>query len=171
MNAEQAGGDPGGTGQPSEEELRAAYEAEIKRIRVEHVLIEQVVSLVNLGMRRTGLAPGTEDERDVEQVRLAIEAVRALLPLLDQTAAPQATQIREALTQLQFAYVKLGGNAQSPPAPGEAAPGGPRPERREPGILDGAPAGAGPLQARRRRPGSAQRAPVDSGPVSAFILL
>ena len=49
----------------SEEELRAAYEAEIKKIRVEQVLLEQVVTLVNLGMRRTGLAPGTEDERDL----------------------------------------------------------------------------------------------------------
>ena len=35
--------------QPTEEELRAAYEAEIKKIRVEQILLEQVVSLVNLG--------------------------------------------------------------------------------------------------------------------------
>ena len=52
------------TDQPSEEELRAAYEAELKQIRVEQILLEQVVTLVNLGMRKTGLAPGTEDERD-----------------------------------------------------------------------------------------------------------
>ena len=44
--------------QPTEEELRAAYEAEIKKIRVEQILLEQVVSLINLGMRRTGLSPG-----------------------------------------------------------------------------------------------------------------
>jgi hypothetical protein len=49
------------TDQPSEDELRAAYEAEIKKIRIEQILLEQVVSIVNLGMRRTGLAPGTED--------------------------------------------------------------------------------------------------------------
>ena len=55
---------------PTEEELRAAYEAEIKKIRVEDVLLEHVVTLVNLGMRRTGLQPGTEKERDVEQVRV-----------------------------------------------------------------------------------------------------
>ena len=69
--------------QPSEEELRAAYEAELKRLRVEHVLLDNVVALVNLGMRRTGLVPGTEDERDPAQVRTAIEAIRALLPVLD----------------------------------------------------------------------------------------
>ena len=43
--------------QPTEEELRAAYEAEMKRLRVEQVLLESVVSLVNIGMRRSGLAP------------------------------------------------------------------------------------------------------------------
>jgi hypothetical protein len=110
--------------QPSEEELRAAYEAELKKIRIEQILLEQVVSLVNLGMRKTGLSPGTEDERDVGQVRLAIEAVRALLPLIDQAAPPQAAAIRDALSQLQLAFVRLGGNAESEPArPG--APGGP----------------------------------------------
>ena len=51
--------------QPTEEELRAAYEAEIKKIRVEQILLDQIVSLINLGMRRTGLSPGTEDERDL----------------------------------------------------------------------------------------------------------
>src|ERR1700743_2731373 len=96
--------------QPTEEELRAAYEAEIKKIRVEQILLDQVVSLVNLGMRRTGLSPGTEDERDLAQVRLSIEAVRALLPLIEQAAPPQAAPIRDALSQLQMAFVRLGGS-------------------------------------------------------------
>jgi hypothetical protein len=96
--------------QPTEEELRAAYEAEIKKIRVEQILLDQVVSLVNLGMRRTGLSPGTEDERDLGQVRMSIEAVRALLPLIEQAAPPQAAPIRDALSQLQLAFVRLGGS-------------------------------------------------------------
>ena len=78
--------------EPSEEELRAAYEAELKRLRVEHVLLDNVVTLANLGMRRTGLAPGTEDERDPAQVRLAIEAIRALLPLLEQAAPTRSAR-------------------------------------------------------------------------------
>ena len=94
---------------PTEEELRAAYEAQIKQIRVEHVLLEHVVTLANLGLRRTGLAPGTEDERDPDQVRLAIESIRALLPLLEQSMPEQAAQIRDALSQLQLAFVKIGG--------------------------------------------------------------
>ena len=113
------------TDQPSEEELRAAYEAELKKIRVEQILLEQVVTLINLGMRRTGLQPGTEDERDPDQVRIAIEAVRALMPLVEGAAGPQAPAIREALSQMQLAYVRLGGEAPAGSGTGGAdAPGG-----------------------------------------------
>jgi hypothetical protein len=125
--------------QPSEEELRAAYEAEIKRIRVEHVLLEHVVTLVNLGMRRTGLAPGTEPERDPGQVKLAIEAVRNLLPLLEQTAPEQIKPIRDALSQLQLAYVRIGGQ---PAGEGAAQPGAPASEAAGAAAgVAGAPAG------------------------------
>jgi hypothetical protein len=145
MSTEQAGGDPMSTSnpEPTEEELRAAYEEEIKKIRVEQVVLEQVVSLVNLGMRRTGLAPGTEGERDPSQVRLAIEAIRALMPLIEQFAPQQADPIRDALSQLQLAFVRLGGAtepaAASPPT--GAGPAAPPP-----------PAGAGPAASPPHRP-------------------
>src|SRR5437588_3649719 len=103
-------------GEPTEEELRAAYETEIKKLRVEHLVLENVVTLANLGMRRTGLVPGTEPERDPEQVRLAVEAIRALLPLLEKSAPQQIAPIREALSQLQLAYVRIGEAPGSPPA-------------------------------------------------------
>jgi len=141
--------------QPSEEEMRAAYEAEVKRIRVEHVLLDQVVSLINLGMRRTGLAPGTEDERDVGQVRLAIESVRVLLPLLEQSAAPQAGQIREALSQLQLAFVKLGGAPEAP----SAGPGQPAAATGRPAAASSSP--GAPAQA---RPAPDPAEPGDGGP-------
>jgi hypothetical protein len=134
------GGEPGGGRPPTEEELRAEYEAQIKKLRVEHVLLEHVVTLANLGLRRTGLAPGTEDERDPEQVRLAIEAIRMLLPLLEESMPEQAAQIKDALSQLQFAFVKIGGapgapadsHAEQPSEPaaeGPAATQQPEPEQ------------------------------------------
>jgi hypothetical protein len=115
--------------QPSEEELRAAYEAELKQLRVEHVLLDNVAALANLGMRRTGLAPGTESERDPAQVRLAIESLRALLPVLEQAAPTQIAAIRDAVSQLQMAYVRIApeAGAGAPDAgadPGGAPPGG-----------------------------------------------
>jgi hypothetical protein len=151
------------TGQPSEEEMRAAYEAELKRIRVEQILLEQVVTLINLGMRRTGLQPGTEDERDPEQVRIAIEAVRALLPLVEDAAGPQAGAIREAVSQMQLAYVRLGGQGPAPDAgpegsesPDEPAP--PPPTGAGPGSEPAPPPGQDPPDPDRPGdPGPAQR--------------
>jgi hypothetical protein len=93
----------------TEEELRAAYEQQLKSIRVEHVLIEEVVTLINLGMRRTGLMQGAEDERDPTEVQLAIEAVRRLAPLIEAIAPEQAKPLKDALSQLQMAYVQIGG--------------------------------------------------------------
>jgi hypothetical protein len=129
--------------QPSEEELRAAYEAELKRLRVEHVLLDNVAALVNLGMRRTGLVPGTEEERDPAQVRLAIEAVRAMLPVLEQAAPDQIGAIRDAVSQLQIAFVKIGGQPgaatgestggpEGPAQPGSQPPPSPSPESDPP---------------------------------------
>jgi hypothetical protein len=111
--------------QPSEEELRAAYEAELKRLRVEHVLLDNVAALVNLGMRRTGLVSGTEEERDPDQVRLAIEAIRALLPVLEQAAPEQIGAIRDAVSQLQLAFVRIGGQPATAAPGGAGRPGGP----------------------------------------------
>ena len=145
------------TQEPSEDELRAAYEAEIKKIRIEQIVLEQIVSLVNLGMRRTGLAPGTEDERDIDQVRVAIDAVRALLPLIEQSAPPQAGQIRDALSQLQMAFVRLGG-ASGTPVPPAAGASDPR-ATQPPG-----PAGTGNDPAPPGQPGAAEPKPGDGGP-------
>jgi hypothetical protein len=116
---------------PTEEELRA-YEAQLKLIRVDDVIVQTVVSLVNLGGRKAGLAPGTEDERDFAQVRQAIEGVRVLLPLVEAELGPDAARIREAVSQLQMVYAQSVGQAppeegaaeEPPPAakPGEAGP-------------------------------------------------
>ncbi len=147
MSSGPFGGESGG--QPTEDELRAAYEAEIKKIRVEHVLLEHVVTLINLGMRRTGLAPGTEAERDREQVRLAIEAVRVLLPLVEQAAPAQAGPIRDAVSQLQLAFVRIGGQA---PSPGE-----------QPAAPDERAAAGTPPAAAGTPPASAGTPPAEAG--------
>src|SRR2546429_576720 len=111
--------------EPSEEEMRAALEAEMKRISVDDVVLQTVVSLVNLAGRRAGLAPGTEDERDLAQVRTAIDAVRALLPVLEgnDEIAEGLGPIRDALSQLQMAYAQLAGKpGEEPAAPAEGEP-------------------------------------------------
>jgi len=97
--------------QPTEEEIRA-YEEQLKRIRVEDVVIQTVVSLLNLGGRKAGLGvggPDSEDEKDLDQTRQAVEAVRALLPLVEGVLGPDAKQIRDVLSQLQMAYAREAG--------------------------------------------------------------
>jgi len=112
---------------PTEEELRAAYEEQIKKLRVEDVVLQTIVSLLNLGARKAGLVPGTDDERDQEQLRIAIEGVRGLLPLVEGGLREEGAPIRSALSQLQMTYAKLA-RAQVQPeaagAAGAAAPGG-----------------------------------------------
>jgi hypothetical protein len=99
--------------QPSEEELRAALEEQMRHIRVEDVLLQTVVTLINLGARRLGLTGSPEEagERDPEQARLAIEGARGLIGLVD---SEELKPLRDALSQLQMAYVQAAGGP--PPA-------------------------------------------------------
>jgi len=101
---------------PEEEEMRRRFEEELRKLRVEDVLLQSVVSLINLTSRRIA----KPDEQDLEQARVGIEAIRALTDLLE---AEPAAQVREALSQLQVAYAReAGGGAQ-----GEGGPeGGPQ---------------------------------------------
>jgi hypothetical protein len=123
---------------PTDEELAAAYEAQLKQIRVEDVLIQTLVSLLNLGGRKAGLSPGTEGERDPEQVRQAIEGVRALLPVVEPLLGPDAAQIRDALSQLQLAYTRIAGGQAPPAEPAAAAePPAAEPEGRGPAQSSG----------------------------------
>lgn len=132
-------------GQPSEEEMRAALQEELKKVRVEQVVLEATVSILNVSVMRAGLVPGSEGDRDLDQVRVGIEGVRALLPLVELIAGEQARPIRDALSQLQMAYVQAAEQAgESAGAPGEtqrppAAAGGtaqqqpPQPPHARPG--------------------------------------
>ena len=114
--------------QPTEEELRAAYEAELKKVRVEDVVVRTVLSLISLGGRKAGLAPGSEDERDPEQLRQAIEAARTLLPLVEPALGPEAAKVRDAVSQLQLAYARIAREPAEPPVSGEGeSPAGPGP--------------------------------------------
>jgi len=112
-----AAGPADGGAPPSEEEMRAAYEAELKSLRVEDLVAQTVVSLLNLGARKAGLLPGTEDETDPVQVGIAIEGIRRLLPLIEPALGENAASIKDALAQLQVAFTKLTGDQGAPLAP------------------------------------------------------
>jgi len=129
-------GDPQGR-PPTEEELRAAYEEQLRQIRVEEVIVQTILSLLNIGALRAGRVPGQEAERDPDQLRQAIEGVRALLPLVEEVLGPDAGQLRDALSGLQMAY------AQAPKAEAEPSEEAPtpaeEPQKEEPQPKPGEP--------------------------------
>jgi hypothetical protein len=112
--------------QPSQEELRERIEDQLRRVRVQDLLLETVVSVINLSARRIA----KEDERDLEQARLGIEAVRAVVGLLDDEPAKQ---VRGALSEVQVLYAKHagGGPVEGPEGGEEAPPGGGEAPSRE----------------------------------------
>jgi hypothetical protein len=97
--------EPKGAGQPTEEELRAALDEQMKRITVKDVLLQTVITLINVSARKLGLA-GEEGEKDLAEARRGIEGVRALVPLLP---AEEQAAVREPLSQLQMAYAREAG--------------------------------------------------------------
>ncbi|MGD1049612.1 MAG: hypothetical protein ABR947_00915 [Solirubrobacteraceae bacterium] len=108
--------------EPSEAELRAAWEEQLRALTPADVIVQTAVSLISLAGRRLGLEPGTEGERDLGQVRDAIDGARALLPVLERgEAASTLAPLRDALSALQLEYAKLAGTAG---AGGAAASGG-----------------------------------------------
>jgi hypothetical protein len=141
-NPQQSGVDPAGGGQPSEEELRAAYEAELSRITATDMIAQATVSLLNIGARRMGPPPGTEDtggERDLEQVRDAVDGARALLEILERRMPGELAPLRDALSRLQMAYAaEIGASAPVPGGP--SSPGGaPQPGQPAPAPAAGQP--------------------------------
>jgi hypothetical protein len=150
MNEQSGQGpaDPGGQ-PPTEAELQAALEEQMRNLRVEDVLVQTTVTLVNLGARRLGLAaaPGEDPgaERDLAQAKTAIEAVRALLPLCP---AEVGEQIAPALSQLQMAFAREAqGGAAAPP---EGADPAAQPPAGDPGAGEASEADAERARARAK---------------------
>ena len=145
MNEPQAGA---AGREPTEEELRAAMEEQMRRLRVQDVVLQTVATLVNLGGRRLGLASDDVSERDLDQARLAIDATRALAPLL---GPEDARAVKEALSQLQMAYAREAGAAQGPDGP-ETSGSPPQAEQAPSGGDQPPPPGRpGPEEAERAK--------------------
>ena len=135
--------------QLTEEQLRQ-IEAEMERITVDDVLLQTLVTLLNLAARKAGLAspPGEGPPPDLEQMRQAIDGARAILPLVEQRHADQLGPVRDTLAQLQMAYSQLrsqgGGEAGGGESGEEGGGGGTPPKDPE------KPDGPGPAQSTGR---------------------
>ena len=153
----EAGAGPGGEGrEPDEAELRAAWEEQLRRLTPADVIVQAVVSLISLAGRRLGVEPGTEGERDLEQVRDAIDGARGLMPVLERREdGASLRSLRDALSALQLEYVRMSGGGEAGPPDGGA--GGEPPQGGGGGggqaeAPAGAPVGAGAMSRHARSP-------------------
>ncbi len=105
---------------PEEAEMLARFQEELRRMTVGEHLVTMMQSLATLAVRKMGMTPETSSERDMDQVKLAIEAFRVLLPLLEATRPAAEMQAhRSMLAELQMAYV---GALQKPQEASQEAP-------------------------------------------------
>jgi predicted nucleic acid-binding protein len=85
---------------PPDEELLKQLEEELTRLKVSDLLVQTLYTVSSLGYRRL-----SEQERDLEQARLAIEALRALLPVLEGSVSEDLIRdFKQVTANLQLAY-------------------------------------------------------------------
>jgi hypothetical protein len=110
-----AEGEPPQGPDPAEQELVAQLQAELKRLKVSDLLLQTLYTVSSLGYHRI-----SGEDQDLEQARLAIEALRALLPVLEGAVPPEAlSDFNQVVVNMQLAYAsatKQAGEAHAGPA-------------------------------------------------------
>jgi Rod binding domain-containing protein len=93
--------------QPSEEELREALD----KVGVADVLLQAITATAALGFRRV-----SPEARDLGEARLAIEALRALEPVLREGGVEDVVvrDLEQARVNLQLAYASAVAQSAEP---------------------------------------------------------
>jgi hypothetical protein len=87
--------------EPTDEQLVQQLEEELKKLKVSDLLVQTLYTISSLGYRRLS---GGED-RDLDQARLAIEALRALVPVVEGAASEELIRdFKQVTANLQLAY-------------------------------------------------------------------
>ena len=93
----------------SESEDPAAQELleELRKLKVEDVLIQTLITVSSIGYRRLGLTQETKEDRDLEQAGLAIETMQALNPVLERIVPAELIRdFNQSVANLKLAYAK-----------------------------------------------------------------
>jgi predicted nucleic acid-binding protein len=86
--------------QPSDEQLIQQLEEELKKLKVADLLVQTLYTVSSLAYRKL-----SEEDRDLDQAQLAIEALRALLPVLEGSVPEELVRDSKQVTSnLQLAY-------------------------------------------------------------------
>ena len=86
--------------QQNDEELLKQVEEELKKLKVSDLLVQMLYTVSSLGYRKL-----SAEDRDLEQARLAIESLRAVLPVLEGSISEDVMRdFRQVTANLQLAY-------------------------------------------------------------------
>ena len=85
---------------PSDEQLLQQLEEELKKLKVSDLIVQTLYTVSSLGYRKL-----SEEDRDLDEARLAIETLRALLPVLEGVVGEQILRdFKQVTSNLQLAY-------------------------------------------------------------------
>jgi hypothetical protein len=100
-----------------EERIAEELAEELRRLRIEDALVHTLITVSSIGYRRLGLTEETEEDRDLGQAQLAIDTMRALIPVLEKVLPAELIRdFNASVANLQLAYAKAA--AESAPADG-----------------------------------------------------
>jgi hypothetical protein len=94
----------------SEEQLAQQLAEELRRLRIEDVVIQTLITISSIGYRRLGLTEETRDDRDLQQAKLAIDTMTALTPVLEDVVPEDLVRdFNQSVAALQLAYAQAAG--------------------------------------------------------------
>ena len=86
----------------SDEELREQLEEQLRNLKISDLLVQTLYTVSSLGYARLAA-----EQRDLEQARIAIEALRALVPVLAGSVPEEVSRdFGQVTANLQLAYAK-----------------------------------------------------------------
>jgi hypothetical protein len=93
--------------EPDQEQAAHDLAEELRKLRVEDVLVNTLVHVSSIGYRRLGLTEDSREDRDLGQTSLAIETMQALVPVLEDFLPEDVVDsFEDQVANLQLAYAK-----------------------------------------------------------------
>ena len=92
--------EPDAPAEPTEQELAAELRDQLSRVKISDLLVQTLTTVSSLGYQRLAV-----EGRDLEQARLAIDTLDALLPVLEGAVGDDMLRdFRQVVANMKFAY-------------------------------------------------------------------
>ena len=86
--------------EPTDQELIQQLEEELKKLKVSDLLVQTLYTVSSLGYRRLA-----GEDQNLAEAKLAIEALRALVPVVEGSASEELVRdFKQVTANLQLAY-------------------------------------------------------------------